>query len=341
MEIRQKSMLRKVASFSLLLITIALFNVTCDGSSSTNGYKIGVTQIRSHSALDEVREGFVLQMEIEGFTEGSNIKYLYHNAEGDMSKATSGAEWFIDKNVDLIFAISTPSAQVCVKETRNKTIPVIFAAVTDPVEAKIVNSWENPGGTSTGASDWADVKEQVKLGMDILRGDADIYPATRLGVIYNPSEVNSQVQIRELRKALPDLGIVEIVEAKVATADGVRDGAQSLVGRVDAIWLAADNTVASVVDVIVEICEQNRIPLFSSGVSMARAGAISGLGIDSRSHGKEAAKVAIRVLQGEDPALIPVSKTPLTIVYLSPMAAERMGVTIPQRLLDKATEIGN
>jgi putative ABC transport system substrate-binding protein len=74
---------------------------------------------------------------------------------------------------------------------------------------------------------------------------------------------------------------------------------------------------------------------------MAREGAISGIGIDYRLHGVEAAKVAVRVLRGENPALIPISKMPLTVIYLSPMAAERMGVTIPQELIDIATEIGN
>lgn len=331
MKMKKKSLPKTLAYFCLLIVFAALL-IPTSGCPSPE-YRIGITQIVSHAALDQVREGFVLQMEREGFIEGSNVEYLYDNSEGDMSAATSGVKRFVDKNVDMIFAISTPSAQVCARETQGIGIPVIFAAVTDPVEAGIIESWESPGGTVTGISDWADVMQQVKLGMDI-------YPAKKLGVIYNSSEVNSQVQIRELRKVAPDLGIVEIVEATVAAADGVHNAAMSLIGRVDAIWLPADNTVASAVDIIVKICEQNKIPLFSSGVSMARAGAISGIGLDYRLHGMEAAKVAARVLRGEDPALIPVGKMPLTIVYLSPMAAERMGVTIPSHVLDRATEIG-
>jgi putative ABC transport system substrate-binding protein len=197
----------------------------------------------------------------------------------------------------------------------------------------VVKSWEKPGGNVTGISDWADVGQQVKLGMDI-------YPAKRLGTVYNAGEVNSVVQINELKKAAPGLGIEKIVEATAATTADVYAAAMSLVGRVDAIWEPSDNTVASAIDAVVKVCEENKIPLFGSDISMAKAGAISGLGLDYHLNGIEAGKLAARILKGEDPANIPVGKMPMTIVYLSPKAAERMGVTIPPEILKKATEIG-
>ena len=213
-------------------------------------------------------------------------------------------------------------------------IPVVFAAVTDPVAAGLVESWEKPGGNVTGASDWADVGLQVKLGMDI-------YPAKKLGVVYNAGEVNSVVQIDELKKVAASLGIEEIVEATAASTADVLAAATSLVGRgVDAIWEPSDNTVAAAIDAVVKVCEENKIPLFASDIDMAKGGAISGLGLDYYVNGTEAGKLAARVLGGEDPANIPIGMTPMTIIYLSPAAAERMGVTIPQEVLDTATEIG-
>jgi len=98
--------------------------------------------------------------------------------------------------------------------------------------------------------------------------------------------------------------------------------------------------VATAIDTVVKVCEENKIPLFASDISMAKGGAISGLGLDYYVNGTEAGKIAARVLGGEEPANIPISKTPMTEVYLSPAAAERMGVTIPQEILDTATEIG-
>ncbi len=91
---------------------------------------------------------------------------------------------------------------------------------------------------------------------------------------------------------------------------------------------------------MVKVCEENKIPLFASDIGMAKAGAISGMGLDYEVNGATAGKLAARVLGGEDPANIPIGMTPMTIIYLSPVAAERMGVTIPQEVLDTATEIG-
>jgi len=295
-------------------------------------YKIGITQIITHEALDLCRQGFIDQMEDEGFVEGENVYYFLRNAGGDMSTASSIADYFVTVDVDLIFSIATPTTQACASAVEGTAIPVVFAAVTDPVAAGFADNWTVPGGQVTGASDWADVGAQVKLGMDI-------HPAARLGVIYNAGEVNSVVQVDELKAVAASLNITEIVEATVASTADVYAAAQSLVGRVDAIWEPSDNTVASAIGSVVAVCEDNDIPLFASDISMAKGGAISGLGLDYYVNGQEAAKLAARVLRGEDPANIPISTTPMTIVYLCPAAAAEMGVTIPQAVLDTATEV--
>jgi putative ABC transport system substrate-binding protein len=316
-----------------LVLALILPAIGGCGPAKPKMYKIGMTQIVTHPALDLARQGFVEQMAKEGFTEGVNVTYDYLSPEGDMTTAASIAQKFVADKVDMIFTISTPSTQTCAKATEGTGIPVVFGALTDPVAAGVVESWEKPGGNVTGVSDWADVGQQVKLGMDI-------HPAKKLGVIYNAGEVNSVVQVDELKKVAADLGIEKIVEATAATTADVYAAAMSLVGRVDAIWEPSDNTVASAIDAVVKVCEENKIPLFGSDISMAKAGAISGLGLDYHLNGIEAGKIAARILKGEDPANIPVGKMPMTIVYLSPKAAERMGVTIPPEVLDRATEIG-
>jgi len=316
-----------------LVLVLALVVPFMGACQTGMKYKIGITQIVTHAALDRCRDGFIAQMAEEGFVEGENVEYILRNAEGDMSTAASIAEYFVAEKVDLIFSIATPTTQACVAAAEGTDIPIVFAAVTDPVEAGLVESWEKPGGNVTGASDWADVEAQVKLGMDI-------YPAKKLGVVYNAGEVNSVVQVDELKKVAASLGIEEIVEATAASTADVLAAATSLVGRVDAIWEPSDNTVAAAIEAVVKVCEENKIPLFASDIDMAKGGAISGLGLDYEVNGTAAGKLAARVLRGEDPANIPVGMTPMTIVYLSPPAAERMGVTIPPEVLATATEIG-
>jgi putative ABC transport system substrate-binding protein len=318
---------------AVCLVLVLALVVPFMGACETGMTKIGITQIVTHPALDSCRDGFIAQMAEEGFIEGEDVEYILRNAEGDMSTAASIAEYFVAEKVDLIFSIATPTTQACVAAVEGTDIPIVFAAVTDPVEAGLVESWEKPGGNVTGASDWADVETQVKLGMDIS-------PAKKLGVVYNAGEVNSVVQIDELKKVASSLGIEEIVEATAASTADVLAAATSLVGRVDAIWEPSDNTVAAAIDAVVKVCEENKIPLFGSDIDMARGGAISGLGLDYYVNGTTAGELAARVLGGEDPANIPVGMTPMTIIYLSPVAAERMGVTIPPEVLATATEIG-
>jgi putative ABC transport system substrate-binding protein len=295
-------------------------------------YKIGIAQLGTHPALDAAREGFIDQMKEEGFTEGENVDYIIRNAEFTSSDYATIAQYFASVDVDLIFSIATPMTQACASAVEGTAIPVVFAAVTDPVAAGFAESWEEPGGQVTGASDWADVGAQVKLGMDI-------YQAQRLGVVYNAGEVNSVVQIDELKEVAASLNITEIVEATAAITADVYAAAMSLVGRVDAIWEPSDNTVAGAIESVITVCEDNDIPLFASDVGMAREGCISGMGLDYYVNGQEAAKLAAQVLEGEDPAEIPISTTPMTIIYLCQAAAERMGTTIPQTILDTATEV--
>jgi putative ABC transport system substrate-binding protein len=296
-------------------------------------YTIGIAQLGTHDALDAARDGFIDQMEEEGFVEGENVDYIIRNAAFDSSNYAPIAQYFVSADVDLLFSIATPITQACASAVEGTDIPVIFAAVTDPVTAGFADSWDKPGGQVTGASDWADVGAQVQLGMDI-------HPAARLGVIYNAGEVNSVVQIDELKKVKSSLNITEIVEATAATTADVYAAAQSLVGRVDAIWVPADNTAAGAMGSVVQVCEDNDIPLFGSDISsIAKGGCISGQGLDYYVNGQEAGKLAARVLEGEDPAEISISTTPMTIIYLCPAAAERMGTTIPQAVLDTATEV--
>ena len=325
--------MKKILFISLaVVLALSVGLIGCTEPAEEEGvYKIGIVQFGTHPALDLCLAGFFDQMIAEGYV-SKNVDYIQRNAEFDTSVAATIAAYFVSENVDLIFSIATPTSQACVSAVEGTDIPIVFAAVTDPVAAGLVESWEKPGGQVTGASDWADVEAQVQLGMDI-------YPAERLGVIYNTGEVNSVVQVDVLKDVASSLGITEIVEATATTTADVHAAAQSLVGRVDAIWVPSDNTVAGAIASVVTVCEENDIPLFSSDVGMARGGAISGAGLDYFVNGQTAGELAARVLEGEDPATIPIAMTPMTIIYLCEAAAERMGVTIPPEVLATATEV--
>ena len=209
-------------------------------------YKIGITQIVTHPALDSAREGFIAVLAEEGFVEGKNVEYILRNAEGDMSTAASIAEYFVAEKVDLILSIATPTSQAVVAAVEGTGIPVVFNSVTEPKESGLVASWEKAGGQVTGVSDMAPVEPQVGLIMDIV-------PDTkRLGVIYNAGEVNSVVQVEMLNDIAGKSGLI-VVEATAAGTADVLAAAQSLVGRVDTIWVPADNTAVAAFESIVKV----------------------------------------------------------------------------------------
>lgn len=329
----------RFAATRLCLAVLGLFSVLAapaPGHAADKGkIHIGITQIVTHPALDANRQGFVDQLEKEGFVQGENVVYDFRNPEGDMSLAASIAQKFVSAKVDLILAIATPTAQACVNAVKNSDIPVVFGSVTDPVAAGLVDSWEKPGGQVTGISDWADVRTQIELILDI------VPKVKKLGVVYNSGETNSKVQVEELKKLAPEMGIEKVVEANAATSADVMVAAQSLMGRVDAVWVPTDNTVVSAFDAVVKVCEDNQIPVFAADTATVKRGAIGTPGIDYYVLGQECGKIAAKILKGTPPAKIPVRKVPMTDLILNPAAAERMGVSIPESVLDRASKIVN
>ena len=329
----KKPVLSHILAAVSLLLVFALALPLMSACSEGTALKIGITQIVTHPALDANRQGFIDQMAEEGFVEGDNVEYIVSNAEGDLTLAATIAQQFVSEGVDLILAIATPNAQACVSAIEGTDIVLVFGSVTDPVAADLIDSWDNPGGNVTGISDWADVGTQVQLILDI------VPDVTSLGVVYNAGETNSVVQVDELKAVAPGLGIDEIVEASAATSADVQTAALSLVGRVDAIWVPTDNTVVSAFEAVVGICEDNQIPLFAADTATVERGAIGTPGISYYNLGLECGSVAARILNGENPADIAAKKVDMTDLFVNPAAAGRMGVTIPQSVLDMATEI--
>lgn len=187
-------MKRKMSLLALILTCIIILsgcNFTKEkpiNSSQEEVFQIGIIQFAEHPALDDARKGFE-----DGLKElGIEAKIHYQNAQGDIPTTTSIAQKFVKDKVDLIYAIATPAAQAAKQTTSD--IPILFSAVTDPVKAEIVESWEKVGGNVTGTSDKAPTESQLKIFKEI---DPNI---NTIGIIYNTSESNSEIQVEEVKK---------------------------------------------------------------------------------------------------------------------------------------------
>ena len=147
--------MRKKMKLLAILSEVIMLSVlySCSNNKENSGkddeiYKIGINQIVQHSALDSAREGFIDGLKEKGYVDGENIEIDYENAQGDVSIAQTISKQFVNNEVDMIFAISTSSAQSAYNAT--KEIPIVFTAVTDPVAAGIANSFESSGNNVTG-----------------------------------------------------------------------------------------------------------------------------------------------------------------------------------------------
>lgn len=298
------------------------------GSTEGKQVKIGIIQIVEHPALDAARQGFLDALKAKGYEVGKNLKLEYKNAQNDQSMLNSIAQQFASSDLDLILAIATPSAQAMASATDE--IPILITAVTDPVEAKLVDSMDKPGGNITGTTDMNPIKEQLDLLKKL------VPDAKTVGVIYNAAEVNSEVQVRIVKQEAPALGL-QIVEATVASSADVLQAAQSLIGKVNAIYVPTDNMVVSAAQSVVQVANENKIPLISGESSVVDAGGLGTIGINYTNLGAQTGEMALRILDGAKPADMSVEGQKNFDIVLNKEAIDLLGIKVPADIKSKAT----
>lgn len=291
---------------------------------------VAVTAIVEHPALDACRDGIRDELKAAGYEEGKNLRFVYESAQGNPGTAVQVAQKFVGENPTVIVPISTPSAQAVISATSD--IPVVFTAVTDPLGAKLVTNLEKPGGNVTGMSDLSPIGKQL----DLIR---EIVPAAkRIGVPYNPGEANAVTLVALLKEKATPLGM-EIVEAAAPKSSDVQAAAQSLVGKVDVIYVPTDNTIVSALEAVIGVGTDNKIPVFAGDTDSVKRGAIAAVGFDYYDVGRQTGKIVARILKGEKPGDIAVQGIEITQLFVNPGAAEKMGITIPESVIAGAKEV--
>ena len=291
---------------------------------------LGIIQFVAHPSLDAAREGFLDVLRENGYEDGSGLQVIHKDAQADMSIVQTIAQQFAQDEPDLILAIATPTAQAMANAT--KDIPILITAVTDPVSASLVESMDKPGGNVTGTSDYVSIAAQLELLQQI------VPEAKNIGLIYNSGEQNSIVQADEVKKYAAEKGL-NVVEATPTNSSEVLQAAQSLVGKVDAIYVPTDNTVVSALEAVVKVSYDNQIPMFpGEGDSVVRGG-IATAGVNYYRLGRQTGEQALKILAGVNPAEIPVETQTEMSVIVNLKAAETVGIEIPQSVIDQAIEI--
>ena len=317
---------------ALLVAGVMVLAGCSNGSSSTQvnteeKLTIGILQLAEHPALDDARKGFE-----DGLKElGVEAEVLVQNAQGDIPNTVSISQKFVKDKVDLIYAIATPAAQSAKQAT--KDIPIIFSAVTDPVLAELVESNEKPGANVTGTSDATPIDRQLQLFKDI---DENI---KKIGIVFNTSEPNSQVQIDIAKELAKPMGL-EIVEVGVSTISDIPQAVDSITGKVDAIYAITDNMVASAINVVAEkAIAKNMVTVGAEG-SHLKGGILITDGISYYELGKQSARMAKEILvDRKSPAEIPTETATNTTKVFNEETLNALGLSIDNKAFKDAEKM--
>ena len=291
---------------------------------------VGITAIVEHPALNAIRKGVEDELKALGWVPGKNLKITYQSAQGNAATAGQIARKFVGDKTDVIVAIATPSAQAAAAAT--KSIPVVFAAVTDPVAAKLVKSWNASGTNVTGVSDRLPLAPQIDLLLKVKPG------AKRVGYVYSPGEINSVTVLKELKAELGKRGMIVVEAAAPRTVD-IPSATKSLAGKVDVIYTTTDNNVVSAYESLVRVAQESKLPLVASDTDSVKRGAIAALGMNYYDIGRQTGKMVDKILKGTNVSTIaPETGKKLSLV-VSPEAAKKQGVTLSDALVKQATEV--
>ena len=292
-------------------------------------YLIGISQYGEHASLDNCRVGFLQGLEQAGLKEGVDFEVHYQNAGFDDNIATQIGTTFSAEDVDLMVGIATPSAVACYAAAEDKDIPVIFTAITDPVEAKL------DSGNVTGTSD----KLPVEAQLDLIR---QMQPnAKTVGILYTTSEPNSVSAIAEYQEKAPDYGFT--IDAIGVTAQSeVTQAADTLISHgVDCFSNLTDNNVVGVLPAILEKTNEAGIPIYGSEIEQVKIGCAASAGIEYVQLGVQTGLMAAKVLTGEATCQdLPYETVTGFNYYINSDVLDAMGVAVPGAIAETAIEAG-
>lgn len=311
-----------------LLLALAL-NAPLAAESPLPSKKIAITQFVEHVAADAVRHGVLETLATKGYREGDNLTVLFENAQGNATTAGQIARKFVGLNPDVVVAITTPSAQAMVKAAGQGALPIVFSAVTDPIEAGLVKSLSHPEGTVTGVMDAPPIKKQIAFLKIILP------EAKTIGILYNPGDNGSVASLKTIREEAKAQGI-EIVEATPFKSSDIQSALLTLVGKVDGIYVPLDNMIVSTMASVAALAIKHRLPLFTADSGSVEAGALACLGFSYLQTGQKTGEIVNEILRGKPPSEIAVASPGRTDIFINRKTLEKMGLTLPEAVRSQA-----
>lgn len=327
---------KKLIAVLILLLVLVIGEATLTGQDRDRGREgdgkvsVGVLQFVSHESLDEIYRGIKKGLKEEGYKEGDNLTINFMNAEANQNQVQKMSEKLTADGNDALIGIATPAAQGLANAT--KDIPLIMGAVTDPIGANLVKNLKQPGGNITGVSDATPVGDSVEV-------IEAITPAAKtIGVLYASSEDNSLSQVKAFTRAAEKAGY-KVVPYAVPSTNEIASTVDAMLPRVDVVWTPVDNTIASAFPTVAEAASAAKKPVYTSVERMVAQGGIASVSLSQYDLGVATGKMTAAILNGADPAETPVEIFSEATIVVNQKSADKLGLTLPQDLLDKAEKV--
>ncbi|MGT2907443.1 ABC transporter substrate binding protein [Streptococcus dentiloxodontae] len=324
--------MKKILVSLAAILSVALLLTACSKSSDSQNktVHIGILQYVEHESLTAARKGFVEELADEGYVDGDNIVIDYENAQGDQSNLQTISQSLLDDN-DLVLGIATPAAQSLANLSEDK--PILFTAVTDPVSAKLVKSMDNVGGNATGTSDMSPIAKQVELLQKVM---PDV---KTVGIMYTTNERNAEVQVEEAEKAFSDAGIKTITKGISSTND-VQDTAKSLMSQTEVLFIPTDNTIVSAINLVTDLSKEMKVPVVGGSADIVESGVLFTYGANYKALGRQTAKMAVRLIEGEKVSDIAAEYPDTLDVVVNEDMAKLLGIDV-SAIKEGASTTGN
>jgi len=327
-------MWKKVYPPLILILLLSVCSLFAQEKKVKKVFRIGVTQFTSTLASENDQRGFEKALADAGFKEKVNVIFDRQNPQGNVANAQTIAQKLLSEKFDLIHIIGSPNSRAAVKLIED--IPVVFSFVTNPMEAGLVPNKSFPGtktGTNvTGVSHRWPVSLQFEMYTQFLP------KAKKWGTIYHQGDPLSLDLIKEMRQSARRLGI-ELMEAVISNSEEAMQAASFLAGKVQAFHIIYDDTVLSSLEAIVKICNEKKVPLFTSDLESVPRGALAAYGLNFFTIGYSAGKRAARILKGENPGHIPWGRIEKLNLVVNEKAARAQGMILSPELLKRSDKI--
>jgi len=268
-----------------VLMTLSLF-AGCGAQADDGIYKVAIVQQLDHSSLDEIRVAIEAELDKIAAEDGVKVEYKHFNGQNDTSILAQIGTQVVSDGYDIIIPIATLAAQYSVTAAEGTNIPIVYAAISDPVGAGLTGLPK-----VTGVSDALNTPFILDM---MFAADPEIQT---VGLLYSLSEPNSTMPIAEAKAYLDAKGI-SYIEKTGNTADEVITAATALVGRVDAVFTPTDNAIMNVAPSVAEILNGAGIAHYTGADSFVQAGSFATCGVNYTELGTYAAGMAMDILLG-------------------------------------------